>query len=80
MTEGEPSIDVRAMDVARFGEFATPEWGTVKSSENHERRFVMTYPNETLAKGQRQRTTALFARLLAKGAVIGSELRARARA
>ena len=70
MTEGEPSIDVRAMDVARFGEFATPEWGTVKSSENHERRFVMTYPNETLAKGQRQKTTTLLGRLLAKGAVM----------
>ena len=47
----------------------TPEWGTVKSSENYERRFVMTYPNETLAKGQRQKTTTLFDRLLAKGAV-----------
>ncbi|MFD3188990.1 FAD-dependent oxidoreductase [Sedimentitalea sp. HM32M-2] len=70
MIDGEPSIDVWAMDVARFGEFATPDWGTVKSSENYERRFVMTFPNETLPKGRRQKTTALFDRLRAKGAVM----------
>ncbi|TDQ78959.1 dimethylglycine dehydrogenase [Dongia mobilis] len=71
MMEGEPSIDVWAMDVARFGNFATPDWGTVKSSENYERRFVMTFPNETLPKGRRQKTTALYDRLTAKGAVWG---------
>ena len=69
MIDGEPSIDVWAMDVARFGDFATPEWGTIKSSENYERRFVMTFPNETLPKGRRQKTTALFDRLTSKGAV-----------
>ena len=70
MIDGEPSIDIWAMDVARFGDFATPEWGTVKSSENYERRFVMTFPNETLPKGRRQRTTSLYDRLVAKGAVM----------
>ena len=69
MIDGEPSIDVRAMDVARFGDFATPGWGTIKSSENYERRFVMTFPNETLPKGRRQKTTALYDRLTKKGAV-----------
>jgi dimethylglycine dehydrogenase len=71
MIDGEPEIDVRAMDVARFGDFATPDWGTVKSSENYERRFVMTFPNETLPKGRRQKTTALYDRLVEKGAVMG---------
>ncbi len=70
MIDGEPSIDVWAMDVARFGAFATPDWGTVKSSENYERRFVMTFPNETLPKGRMQKTTALYDRLVAKGAVM----------
>ncbi|MFZ1815899.1 MAG: FAD-dependent oxidoreductase [Rhizobiaceae bacterium] len=72
MIDGEPSIDVWAMDIARFGDFATPDWGTVKSSENYERRFVMTFPNETLPKGRRQKTTALYDRLVAKGAVMGT--------
>ena len=70
MIDGEPSIDVWAMDVARFGEFATPDWGSVKSTENYERRFVMTFPNETLPKGRMQKTTALYDRLVAKGARI----------
>ncbi len=71
MMDGEPSIDVWAMDIARFGNYATPDWGTVKSSENYERRFVMTFPNETLPKGRCQKTTALYDRLIAKGAVMG---------
>lgn len=71
MMDGEPSIDVWAMDVARFGDYATPHWGTVKSSENYERRFVMTFPNETLPKGRRQQTTALYDRLVSRGAVMG---------
>ena len=68
MIGGEPSIDVWAMDVARFGDWATPDWGTVKSTENYERRFVMTFPNETLPKGRVQKTTALYDRLVARGA------------
>jgi len=71
MMDGEPSIDVWAMDVARFGDWATPDWGTVKSTENYERRFVMTFPNETLPKGRLQKTTALYDRLITKGARMG---------
>ena len=71
MIDGEPSIDVWAMDVARFGKWASPDWGTVKSTENYERRFVMTFPNETLPKGRKQQTTALYDRLVQKGARMG---------
>lgn len=71
MIDGAPSIDVWAMDIARFGNFATPDWGTAKSSENYERRFVMTFPNETLPKGRRQKTTSLYDRFRARGAVMG---------
>ena len=39
MIDGEPSIDVWAMDIARFGDWASPDWGTIKSCENYERRF-----------------------------------------
>jgi dimethylglycine dehydrogenase len=72
MIEGEPSVDVWAMDIARFGEFATHDYGTVKSSENYARRFLLTYPNEELPAMRRQKTTALYDRLLAKGAVMGA--------
>ena len=69
--DGEPSDDIWAMDVARFGNYASPEYGTIKSSENYERRFVMTFPNETLPKGRKQKTTSLYDRLIKKGAVMG---------
>ncbi len=71
MIEGEPEIDVWAMDIARFGDYASPHYGTVKSTENYERRFILTFPNETLPRGRCQRTTALYDRLTAKGAVWG---------
>lgn len=71
MIDGEPSIDVWAMDIARFGDWATSDWGTIKSCENYERRFVMTFPNETLPKGRRQQTTALYDRLVAEGGLMG---------
>ncbi len=69
--DGEPSIDVWAMDIARFGDYASPQYGTIKSSENYERRFIMTFPNETLPKGRKQKTTALYDRFISKGAVMG---------
>ncbi|HWT30589.1 MAG TPA: FAD-dependent oxidoreductase [Propylenella sp.] len=71
LIDGEPSIDVWGMDVARFGQFATRDWGTVKSAENYSRRFILTFPNETLPAGRRQKTTALYDRLIARGAVMG---------
>ena len=70
MMDGEPSIDVWAMDVARFGDFATPHYGTVKSTENYQRRFILTFPNETLPAARCQRTTAIYDRLIARGAVM----------
>ena len=69
--DGEPYIDVWAMDVARFGNYASPQYGTIKSSENYERRFIMTFPNETLPKGRKQKTTSLYDRFISKGAVMG---------
>jgi len=71
MIDGEPSIDVWAMDIARFGDYASPHYGTVKSTENYERRFILTFPNETLPVGRRQRTTSLYDRLSVRGAVWG---------
>ena len=70
--EGEPAVDVWAMDIARFGEFATHEYGTIKSAENYTRRFQISYPNEELPLGRRQKTTALYDRLVGRGAVMGA--------
>ena len=71
MIDGEPSMDISAMDIARFGDFATAEYGTQKASENYARRFLLTYPNETLPAMRRLKTTSLYDRLVARGAVMG---------
>lgn len=72
MIDGEPSIDVWAMDIARFGDYATSDYGRVKATENYERRFLLTYPNEELPAMRGQKTTAIYDRLLSRGAVMGT--------
>ncbi|HUG31759.1 MAG TPA: FAD-dependent oxidoreductase [Acidimicrobiia bacterium] len=49
MIEGEPEEDPFAMDVARFGDYASNrEYIREKTGQFYSRRFVMTYPNEQL--------------------------------
>lgn len=70
--EGEPSIDVFAMDVARFGDFATRHYTLEKVKENFGRRFMLTYPNEELPTMRPWRTTPLYDRFKQSGAVFGA--------
>lgn len=72
MIDGEPSIDVGGMDVARFGEHATFDYGTKRAMENYSRRFLISYPNEELPATRPLRTTALYDRLKKRGAVLGA--------
>ena len=72
MIEGEPGMDVFAMDVARFGTFATPRYTLHKVIENFGRRFQMSYPNEELPAMRPWRTTALYDSFKARGAVFGA--------
>ena len=48
IVEGDPGMDVFAMDVARFGDFATRAYTNAKVRENYSRRFSITFPNEEL--------------------------------
>lgn len=72
MIEGEPGMDVSAMDVARFGVFATRQYTVRKVVENFGRRFQVSYPNEQLPAMRPWRTTALYERHKAAGAVFGT--------
>lgn len=60
MVQGEASRDVFAMDVARFGPWATKAFSYKKSQENYSRRFRLPYPNEELpvARGKAKRAGA----------------------
>jgi dimethylglycine dehydrogenase len=60
------------MDVARFGDFATRAYTNAKVRENYSRRFSITFPNEELPAARPLRTTPVYDRLKAKGAVFGA--------
>lgn len=70
--EGDPGFDVFAMDVARYGDFATLAYTNAKVRENYSRRFSIRYPNEELPAGRPLLTTPIYDRLKAAGAVFGA--------
>ena len=72
IVEGEPGMDVFAMDVARFGDFANKAYVLEKARENYRRRFILPCPNEELAAARPQRTTPVYDRIEAQGAVFGA--------
>ena len=71
MIEGEPSRDVFAMDVARFGDFCTKAYTRTKVTENYQRRFAVSYPNEELPVGRPLVTTPAYSLWQKKNAVFG---------
>src|SRR5438309_1722504 len=71
MVNGDPGFDVWAMDVARYGPWATRSYTNEKVRENYSRRFSIRFPNEELPAARPQQTTALYDILLAAGAVMG---------
>ncbi len=71
MVNGDPGFDVWAMDVARYGEWATRSYTNTKVRENYSRRFSIRFPNEELPAARPQQTTALYDLLLGQGAVMG---------
>src|SRR5215470_9475950 len=71
MVTGNPGFDVWAMDIARFGEWASRPYTNAKVRENYSRRFSIRFPNEELPAARPQQTTALYDRMLAQGAIMG---------
>ncbi|MEM9562699.1 MAG: FAD-dependent oxidoreductase [Actinomycetota bacterium] len=72
MTDGDPGHDVWAMDVARYGPWATPRYTEAKVRENYGRRFRIAYPNEELPAGRPLQTTPIHDRLTGANAVWGA--------
>jgi len=60
MVEGDPGYDIWAMDVTRFGDWATPRYTNAKVRENYSRRFSIQFPNEELPAARPQQTTPLY--------------------
>ena len=68
MIDGDPGFDVFAMDIARFGDFATLAYTNARVRENYSRRFSIRFPNEELPAARPLRTTPIYDRLKAAGA------------
>jgi dimethylglycine dehydrogenase len=71
MVNGDPGFDVWAMDISRFGDWATMAYTNAKVRENYSRRFSIRFPNEELPAARPLRTTPIYERLKANGAVFG---------
>ena len=71
MVDGDPGADIWAMDVARFGDWATLRYTNAKVRENYSRRFRIRFPNEELTAARPLRTTPVYERLEARHAVFG---------
>ncbi|MEM7209125.1 MAG: FAD-dependent oxidoreductase [Pseudomonadota bacterium] len=72
MTDGEPSRDVFAMDVARFGDYCTRSYTRLKVTENYQRRFSVSYPNEELPAARPLQTTPAYGIWQQQNAVFGA--------
>ncbi len=72
MTEGDPGADIWAMDVARYGDWASMAYTNAKVRENYSRRFSIRFPNEELLAGRPLRTTPVYDALSAHGAQWGA--------
>ena len=71
MVDGDPGADVWAMDVARYGDWATLGYTQAKVRENYSRRFRIRFPNEELDAARPLRTTPIYERLGDQNAVFG---------
>ena len=71
MEDGDPGFDVWAMDVARYGDWATRSYTNAKVRENYGRRFRVRFPNEELPAARPLRTTPMHHKWLELGAVMG---------
>jgi dimethylglycine dehydrogenase len=69
---GDSGMDIWAMDVARYGDYATLAYTNAKVQENYRRRFRITFPNEELPAARPLLTTPIHDRFTAANAVWGA--------
>ena len=69
---GDSGMDIWAMDVARYGDYATLAYTNAKVQENYRRRFRITFPNEELPDARPLLTTPIRDRLIDANAVWGA--------
>ena len=72
MIDGEPEGDIFAMDVNRFGAFATKTYTIEKAKEFYQNRFLLLCPNDEWPAARPNKVSAFHDRLQQANAVFGS--------
>jgi dimethylglycine dehydrogenase len=73
IVEGEPEIDLWDTDPRRFGPYATQQYALEKITEFYGMEYAIAYPGEERETGRRAKTSPIYDRLAARGAVFGQK-------
>ena len=68
---GEPPLDLSAVDAARFGDFADPQYAAARVRDIFPRRYEIAHPALERESGRPKKTTAIHDELKKCGAVFG---------
>ena len=71
IADGEPSIDMLAVDPRRFGAYANKHYTKAKNEEAYAHVFIIHYPDEERPAARPAKTSPCHERLAAHGAVWG---------
>lgn len=71
IVEGEPGIDMLAVDPRRYGGYANKRYTKAKNEETYENVFTIHYPDEERPAARPAKTSPVHAKLDAAGAVFG---------
>jgi dimethylglycine dehydrogenase len=71
IVEGEPGIDMMAVDPRRYGPYTSKRYVIEKNEETYRNVFVIHYPDEERADARPAKTSPVYDKLARMGAVFG---------
>ncbi|GAC1309385.1 MAG: FAD-dependent oxidoreductase [Steroidobacteraceae bacterium] len=71
IVEGEPGIDMMAVDPRRYGPYTSKRYVVEKNEETYRNVFVIHYPDEERADARPAKTSPIYDKLKRMGAVFG---------
>jgi dimethylglycine dehydrogenase len=71
IVEGEPGIDMAAVDPRRYGPYTSKRYVVQKNEETYRNVFVIHYPDEERADARPAKTSPVYDKLARLGAVFG---------
>jgi dimethylglycine dehydrogenase len=71
IVEGEPGIDMLAVDPRRFGAYTSKRYVVKKNEETYREVFTIHFPDEERPAGRPAKTSPVYDKLSARGAVWG---------